>query len=268
MRKIFYENIEIKLSFNKRNGDFYIYKIEFPDDETNGVIPYYYGRAKYKGDFSKHKYIGTPLKYKQKFLDQINKNNKITKEIIYTFSKNEECAIFEKNLIDNYYGKEGCLNGSIFSPLIPKEELIKNAKKAYAAGLGKLTNEERKRIQREGIAKKIKSKVDYIEYYKKIGTNGGKIGGKKAYLNKSGIHDINNSIVANGRAKGHKKIAEKYGREFSIIDPKGNLLREKNLAKFCRENNLNKSNIRLLLRGKIKSSLGWTKPMPEEESNL
>lgn len=260
MRKIFHENVQIKLSFDERKGDFYIYKIEFPDEEVDGVVPYYYGRAKYKGDFAQHKYIGTPLKSRQKFLEQINKNNRITKEIIYTFSDNSECAIFEKNLIESHYGQKGCLNGSIFSPLIPKEELIKNAKKAYEAGLGKMTNEHRKKIQREGIIKKLESKTDYVDYFKKIGINGGKVGGKKAYLNKSGIHDINNPIVENGRAKGHRKIAEKYGKEFEIIDPQGNLVKAKNLKKFCRENNLNRGNIRLLLNGKIKSSLGWTKP--------
>lgn len=258
MSKIYYQNVEKILSCEIK-GNFYVYKITFPDATKDGITPYYYGRKSCKGDIKNDNYIGSPIKYRNVFLEQIEKNNKIVKEIIKTFSDTVECGIFEEGLIKNHYKNPGCLNGSLFSPFLTHQQLIENTKKAYAAGLGKLTNDERKRIQREGIKKKLDSN-SLEDYFKKIGSNGGKIGGKKAYKNKNGIHNLNDHRVVAGRAKGHKKIAEKYGKEFSLIDPKGNLVKEKNLAKFCRENNLNKGNIKLLLRGKIKSSLGWKKP--------
>lgn len=258
--RIYYEGVEIKLPYEEIKGKYYVYKVEFPDATQSGITPYYYGRRTYKGDILKDNYIGSPSKAKSLFLEQIDKKNKITKEIIETFSSTVECSVFEKSLIEEHYKKEGCLNGSIFSPSLTKEQMIQNCKKAYAAGLGRLSNEERKRIQKEGIIKKFGSEVFSNNYYKTIAANGGKKGGKKAHENKSGIHDIDNPKVVAGRAKGHKAIAEKYAREFSIIDPNGNLVRSRNLQKFCKENNLNRGNIRLLLQGKIKSSLGWTRP--------
>jgi len=284
MKRIFYSNVEIKLSYKEVEGNFYIYKTSFPDAIENGVVPYYYGKRKFKGDILSDKYIGSPKVNRKVFLEQIEKNNKIIKEIICLFCDEIKCSDFENKLTEEHYGKEGCLNGSRFSPTcdietlreigmkcktlkkglfsMTKEQLRENAKRAYAAGLGKMSNEERKSIQRRGILKRLDrlNESDIYQYYKKIGANGGKIGGKKAHENKNGIHDQNNPRNKEGRAKGHKKLAEKYAKEFSIIDPNGNLIKIKNLNKFCRDNNLNRGNIMLLLRGKIKSSLGWTKP--------
>lgn len=258
MSKIYYQDVE-KIISCEIKGRFYVYKITFPEAIKDGVMPYYYGRKSYKGNIVNDNYIGSPIKYKDIFLEQIEKNNRIIKEIIQTFSDTTECGAFEENLIKNNYKNPGCLNGSLFSPFLTHKQLIENTKKAYAAGLGKLTNDERKRIQKQGIKKKLG--IDSLEnYFKTIGSNGGKIGGKKVYENKNGIHDLNNPLVIAGRAKGHKKIAEKYGKEFSLINPEGRLIKAKNLAKFCRENNLNRGNIKLLLKGKIKSSLGWRKP--------
>lgn len=256
--RIYYKYVKI-LPCEEIKGKYYVYKVEFPDAINNGIAPYYYGRRTYKGDILKDNYIGSPLKAKSLFLEQINKKNKITKEIIQTFSNTVECSVFEKGLIEEHYKKEGCLNGSIFSATLTKEQMAENGKKAYALGLGKLSNEERKRIQKEGIIKKIGSK-NLSEYFKTIGINGGKKGGKKSYENKSGLHDLKNKKVLKGREKGRKVIAEKYAKKFAIVNPEGKLIKAKNLKKFCRENNLNRGNIKLLLKGKIKSSLGWTRP--------
>lgn len=281
-RKIFYRNVEIKLSCEKIEGNFYTYKTSFPDATESCVIPYYYGRRKYDGDILNDKYIGSPKTHRKVFLEQIEKNNKIIKEIICVFYDEAKCSNFENKLIEEHHDQKGCLNGSRFSPTcdietlrkngirlkkmkkglfsMTKEQLCENAKKAYKAGLGKMSNEERKSIQKKGILDRLNrlDESDFVGYYKKIGANGGKIGGKKSYENKNGIHNPNDPRNKEGRAKGHKKLAEKYGKEFEIIDPYGNLVKAKNLKKFCRENNLNRGNIKLLLRGKIKSSLGWT----------
>lgn len=292
MARIFYKNVEIKLSCEELEGNFYVYKTSFPEAAKNGIIPYYYGRRKFDGDILNDKYIGSPKVSKSIFLEQIEKNNKINKEIVCVFCDQTKCSDFENKLIESHHGKEGCLNGSRFSPTcdietlketgikcknlkkglfsMTKKQIHENSKKAYAAGLGKMSNEERKSIQKKGILKKFENlnASDISEYYKKIGANGGKIGGRKTHENKSGIHNPDCSKIIEGRAKGHKQLAEKYAKEFSIIDPNGNLIQAKNLKKFCRDNNLNKGNITLLLKGKIKSSLGWTKPkMPEVESN-
>ena len=283
MTRIFYRNVEIKSLHKETEGNFYIYKISFPDTTNNGITPYYYGKRKYNGDILNDKYVGSPKIHRKVFLEQIEKNNKIIKEIICVFCDEIKCSNFENELIEEHYGKKGCLNGSRFSPTcdietlretgmrmkkmkkglfsMTKEEIRENSKKAYAAGLGKMSNEERKLIQRKGISERLgRLELDIYEYYKKIGANGGKIGGKKAHENKNGIHDLNNPKIKEGRAKGHKQLAEKYSKEFSIVDPNGNLVQAKNLNKFCRDNNLNRGNIKLLLKGKIKSSLGWTKP--------
>jgi hypothetical protein len=44
----------------------------------------------------------------------------------------------------------------------------------------------------------------------------------------------------------------------TFIDPNGNKLTIKNLATFCRENNLHQPNMSRVSKGKQKSYKGWT----------
>jgi hypothetical protein len=62
------------------------------------------------------------------------------------------------------------------------------------------------------------------------------------------------------------KVAEKNSKEFSIINPEGEIIRGKNIAKFCRENNLDKSTVCNMINYKrgIKSHKGY-RALPERD---
>ena len=53
------------------------------------------------------------------------------------------------------------------------------------------------------------------------------------------------------------KWKQERGRNFSILNPDGEIVSGKNIANFCRENNLNNSSINELINGKIKEHNGW-----------
>jgi hypothetical protein len=56
-----------------------------------------------------------------------------------------------------------------------------------------------------------------------------------------------------------KAIAEKNSKEYKLISPEGKDIKIKNLAKFCKENNLNENCIRHVIAGRNKSHKGWIK---------
>lgn len=53
-------------------------------------------------------------------------------------------------------------------------------------------------------------------------------------------------------------IAAAHVKKFKAISPTGNVVEFENMAKFCRENNLNKGNFHKVVTGKNKSCKGWT----------
>lgn len=55
-----------------------------------------------------------------------------------------------------------------------------------------------------------------------------------------------------------KENAEKaLARDYKLVSPSGEIVCFYNMAKFCRDNNLDKGNISGLIKGKYKSSKGW-----------
>ena len=78
-------------------------------------------------------------------------------------------------------------------------------------------------------------------------------GGKTSYMRRLGFH----AIPINER-KGYDRA--KYQKEFILKSPKGEIIKGKNVRKFCLENNLNRGCISLVLKGKRKSHKGWTSP--------
>jgi hypothetical protein len=68
-----------------------------------------------------------------------------------------------------------------------------------------------------------------------------------------------------GKAQGKKnvesghigRLAESNSKEWSLIDPSGNVITFRNLQKFCRENNLSPGNMGLVLSGKRSHHKGY-----------
>jgi hypothetical protein len=106
---------------------------------------------------------------------------------------------------------------------------------------GKLRSEETKRKQSEGM----KGKKHTIETRQKWSEQ--RKGEKHPnYGKKRDVETVN-------------KVAEKNSKEFSIINPEGEIIHGKNISKFCRENNLDKSTVCNMLKYKkgIKSHKGY-----------
>ena len=49
-------------------------------------------------------------------------------------------------------------------------------------------------------------------------------------------------------------------KEYTLLNPEGEIINFINMAKFCRENNLSNAKLCLVASGKRKSHKGWTLP--------
>lgn len=89
--------------------------------------------------------------------------------------------------------------------------------------------------------------------------------GLQGLLPKAEIHRLRN--IENGKSRlGSKqpqsqkdKVAKKLSKEWTFIDPTGNVRNITNLHAFCRENGLDQGNMVKVAQGKIPSNKGWRK---------
>lgn len=92
-----------------------------------------------------------------------------------------------------------------------------------------------------------------------VGKNYGKTGGKKTYEQGLGIHSYTREQKSEYGKIGGRITAEKRSKEFALISPEGKIVKDKNIRKFCRKNNLNQGNIVEVLNGNRKQYKGWKK---------
>lgn len=88
----------------------------------------------------------------------------------------------------------------------------------------------------------------------------GKIGGSKAKEMGVGIHAHTLEQKSKNGKIGGLITAEKTARYFELLSPSGKLYTGKNMADFCRKNNLTPSAICLVLNGGATHHKGWTRP--------
>lgn len=55
-----------------------------------------------------------------------------------------------------------------------------------------------------------------------------------------------------------KRSIEAQSKKYVVVSPHGKVIIVKNMAKFCRENNLSKSDMCELTKGKLENCKGWT----------
>jgi hypothetical protein len=241
----------------------YTYKITFEE-----VSYYYYGVRKEKK--INEEYLGTPITHKWMWNFYTPK-----KQILETFEYNDEgwkeAQEVEKRLIKPFYNIDlYCLNENV-GGFVSLKTISETGKKLYNTKTGMFgrSKEQRKndcikggRVagkklyeQGKGIFKLTKE--EKIENCKK----GGIIMGKKSMELKIGIHKLTKEErIENGKIYGKLGgaiIAEKKARHFSLISPFGETVSGKNLTKFCRDNDLTRSNIQAVLRGDRTHHKGW-----------
>lgn len=95
-------------------------------------------------------------------------------------------------------------------------------------------------------------------FHPEVCIKGGKISGKRTHELRVGIHSLTSEEKSKAGKMGAKTTAERYSRQFIIVDPNGNIHRGTNLRKFCREHGLDSSNVRRVLNGTQLTSKGWT----------
>jgi hypothetical protein len=87
-----------------------------------------------------------------------------------------------------------------------------------------------------------------------------RIVGKMCVENKIGFHGCDEEYMKKIRMKGTKKSAENRAREFIIKDLEGNIIKGKNVAKFCEEREINHGNFLMMLYGKQTMAYGYVLP--------
>ena len=241
----------------------YTYKITFEE------VPYYYYGVRKEKVFGED-YFGTPITHKWMWDFYTPK-----KQILEIFEYNDEGWIeaqqVEKRLIRPVYNNDPyCLNENV-GGFVSLASLSKLGKKLYEtkSGMFGRTEEERKLDRIKGgkmAGKKLYeggkglfklTEEEKLENCRK----GGVIMGKKSMELGVGIHKLTRKErVENGKIYGKmggQIVAEKYSRSFSLISPSGEVVNIKNLNKFCRDNNLTRSNIQAVLRGDRNQHKGW-----------
>jgi hypothetical protein len=135
---------------------------------------------------------------------------------------------------------------------------VEIGKRAYKnkTGVHSLTQEEKSKYGKKSYEMKVGVHSFTLEKRKEISSKAG----KKTFENKSGIFSIPKEKMIEYRERGLKNAREKWENEFELKSPNGEIIRGKNIAKFCRENNLNSGHIGSVLKGKRKHHKGWTKP--------
>jgi hypothetical protein len=205
------------------------------DDRT----PYYIGKGCYKRIYSKKgKPCGVPKdKSRIVFLKQ-----NLTEEEAFRHEKYMIAVFGRKNLGTGILhnrtdGGDGC-SGHIVTD--------KTKEKLKLANIGKKHSEKSKRKMSE--LAKLRTHTE--ETKRKIGesSKGRKsMLGKK--LSKESIDKLTNSLCKH---------------TYKLISPEGNEVIVKNLAKFCRDNNMNQTRLKERIDGKIKNPYkGWTGQMLE-----
>jgi hypothetical protein len=244
----------------------YTYKITFEE-----VPHYYYGVRKEKG--VNENYLGTPITHKWMWNFYTPK-----KQILEVFEYNDEgwkkAQEVEKRLIKPFYNIDPyCLNENV-GGFVSLKTISETGKKLYETKSGMFGRSEDqvksdrvkggkaagKKLYEEGRGLFNLTKEEKIQNYKK----GGIIMGKKSMKLGIGIHRLTKEErVENGKIYGKlggNVTAEKKAKTFTLISPSGEIMTIKNLTKFCRDNNLTRSNIQSVIRGDRIQHKGWKTP--------
>jgi hypothetical protein len=245
----------------------YTYKITFEE-----VSYYYYGVK--KETYFDQEYFGTPITHKW-IWDFYTPKKQILEIFDYTDKGWIEAQEVEKRLIKPVYNiDEWCLNescGGKISLEINRKVGKINGINAFKNKIGIFGRSQEKikldcikggKVSGERLYESGKgifglSQKQIIENAKR----GGIITGKKSMELGIGIHKLTkDQRIENGKIYGKlggQVIAEKKSRDFSLISPEGEIINAKNLTKFCRDNNLRRSNIQAVLRGERNHHKGW-----------
>jgi len=114
------------------------------------------------------------------------------------------------------------------------------------------------------IDKIVKSRKNYkhsketIEKILNTKRINGTFGNHKGYKHTQEHKERMSKIMKGRKITWGDKISEIKSKEYIMINPKGEIIKIKNMNKFCRENNLNSGNMFSVIKGIRKYHRGWT----------
>jgi len=196
---------------------------------------------------------------------------KVSKEV---GEKSKELGLGIHSLTEEQHRENAKKGGKIVGNMMYEQgrgifSLTKEQRKEISRSGGKIGGQKNKELKLGicGLSKEQRSENSKKLYELKIGIHGlpkeqRSQNSKKAYA--SGLSKLTKEQRSRNGKKGAKNaskvLVEKLSKEFELISPTGELIKEKNLRKFCRDNNLTRHSVNRVLRGEQKQHNGWTKP--------
>ena len=257
---------------------YYLYLIKFEDGR------FYIGSRKSKVPANEDvNYWGSPGKI-NKHLWEMQKEKHILLEstdISLQDLRKKEYEMIRKGW--EKFGKDNCVNknagglNSITDGVRKKCAKVGGERiKELGIGIHALTSEEKSEVGKIGGERSKElgvgihglSKEERIENSKKAGKKAKELGigvhgltaEQRTQNGKSGYERSIKNFSKQKREEICKIITEKFQKEFELKSPSGEIVGEKNLRKFCRDNNLDRPSINKVLNEKQKHYKGWTKP--------
>lgn len=198
--------------------------------------------------------------------------NPTQKIILETFDTAEmaleaECALHDFYEVDKnpHFANKARQTSSKFYYKLSHEDAKKRGQeiKEKKLGICGLTKEKRIEYAKIAVEKNKKNGGGFYGLTDEQRTKNGKLGSKKAKEMRVGIFALTFEQRSEIGKRGGKTTGEKLAKEFVLKSPNGEIIKGKNIRKFCRENNLDHRVITRVLSDKYphsKSYKGWTKP--------
>ena len=119
-----------------------------------------------------------------------------------------------------------------------------------------MTDETKLKISKASKGRKLTPEsIQKILNTKRIN---GTFGNHKGYKHTQEHKERMSKIMKGRKITWGDKISEIKSKEYIMINPKGEIIKIKNMNKFCRENNLNSGNMFSVIKGIRKYHRGWT----------
>lgn len=200
--------------------------------------------------------------------------NPTQKIILETFDSVEMALEAEIILHDFYqvdknphFANKAKQTSSKFYYKMSHEEAKKRGKliKENGWGICGLTKEQRIENAKIAVEKNKKNGGGFYGLTNEQRTKNGKLGSQRAKEMGVGIFALSFEQKSEIGKRGGKVAAEKLAKEFVLKSPNGEIIKGKNIRKFCRDNNLDHRVITKVLSDDnkykhYKSHKGWTKP--------
>ena len=228
----------------KKPTGFYVYAYLRKDG-----TPYYIGKGSGKRAWSKHHSVPVPNSKTKIVIAEENLTElgslALERRMIRWYGRKDNATGILRNRTD---GGDGA-NGGICS--VETRKKLSEASKGCKGRKGHKHLEETKKK----LSEAAKGQFFSAETRKKMSESA-----KGRIRSEETRNKLSEALKGRICSEEHKlKMSEVKSKTWTLIDPNGNILTIKNLAKFCRENNLGQASMCCVAKGERRSYKGWMK---------